>query len=532
MASSSEKESTRIQVEHQLLNQKVGFSAAFLAVQYLYSSIQQAPGLITRQTITALLSLIHSRRLDTKKQSYFLYKEACFALIHIALDKTHPLANLCISNLQESLFKNSGRKQRAISEALGSLPLNIAGPDIHPPMAHDRIAVSFDTLLHHCGNPDALSLQWHGRTLRFKLDSGQIGCIKFANSLKNAADLMAETQWLIFLRDNPPCSQSRFDIPKPVLIHNRSLFKLTCLPDFILKNHRITKEYLAIAFLTGKDYFHYPNEPCLFNDPKESVEEIFYRNAWLLGKLTSNGIIHTALIPLFHNRIQRSRRNDQGVYNWEQGGRLDKWLESSQYPNFSKSGLRDFEHLISIKTTKRLHHFIGEHILAFTLVAGSYFRNQAPDKKGVDQDGHPIDTRNLFDPPLFLDLVRTIIKSYYQALTGLSLKNTSHFLTHDLIDNLIENMGIDHHMEETLRIQDQKDMDSNEFDNYLTSRGCTDVQVTAFIKGSQDITLNTGPHLGGFNQPISVPKLIDLLFCLSSLCISDRYIMENGLKGS
>jgi len=106
----------------------------------------------------------------------------------------------------------------------------------------------------------------------------------------------------------------------------------------------------------------------------------------------------------------------------------------------------------------------------------------------------------------------------------------SHFLTHDLIDNLIENMGIDHHMEETLRIQDQKDMSADEFDDFLTSRGCTDVQVTGFIKGSQDIVLNTGPHLGGFNQPISIPKLIDLLFCLSSLCISDRYIMENGLK--
>lgn len=31
-------------------------------------------------------------------------------------------------------------------------------------------------------------------------------------------------------------------------------------------------------------------------------------------------------------------------------------------------------------------------------------------------------------------------------------------------------------------------------------------------------------------QSISVPDLIEFLFCLSSLCVSDRYPMENALK--
>ena len=532
MVALEEKERCRIEAEDQLLNQKLGFSAAFLTVQYLFTHIKQVPSSITRQTIDALLCLIQPSRLDARKQSFFLFKEAGTALIHIALNTTHPLADVCISKLQESLLTSSGRKRRAISEALGSLPLNIAGPDTDRWPTSAPVKISFESLLHYCGDPEKSTLCWHGRTLRFTLNRGRIGCIKFATSQKNADELLQEVHWLNFLRDNPPCNRSRFDLPCPVRIHNRFLFKLTHLPDYILTHAQVSTDYPAIVFFTDNAYFHYPNEPGLFDGQNESVQEVFGRNAWLLGKLTSNGIIHTALIPLFHNRVQQARRQDQGLYHWEQGGRLDKWLESSRFPNFAASGLRDFEHLISIKATKRLHHFIGEHLLGLTLVAGSFFRNKQPDKKGLDQNGDPIDTRNLFDPSLFIDLLKNMVARYYQALTGRPLKQTGHFLTQRLIHTLIEQMGIDRHMEETLRIQDQNSMSDAEFDDFLSSRGCTGINTGHFIRGQQDIVLNTGPHLGGFNQPISVPELIDFLFCLSSLCISDRYLVENGLKAS
>ena len=73
-------------------------------------------------------------------------------------------------------------------------------------------------------------------------------------------------------------------------------------------------------------------------------------------------------------------------------------------------------------------------------------------------------------------------------------------------------------------------MSDAEFEHFLSSREYEGTLIKTLHKGEKDIILNTGPHLGGFNQPISVPELIDFLFCLSSLCISDRFIMENGLK--
>ena len=43
-------------------------------------------------------------------------------------------------------------------------------------------------------------------------------------------------------------------------------------------------------------------------------------------------------IPLFHNRTQRLRRDDQGRYQWFRAGRLDQWLDSCAFPNLGLSG--------------------------------------------------------------------------------------------------------------------------------------------------------------------------------------------------
>ncbi len=510
----------------------MGFSGAYLAVQFLVSQIKVSSQAATRQTAAALLKLIQSDKFVKKRQSFFLYKAAACALMQVSKDTFHPLAGFCIFELQVLLVNSRGSKHRAISEALGTLPLNISGPDICTSKDKASSTISFHCLLNHYEDVDLTSFHWQGRTLTFNVKHNKMGCIKFAKSKQNEEELLNETQWFLHLKNKPPCKKSVFKIPTPVLIENNILLTLTNLPDFITSKIEIWNRYTAIAYIVEKEYFLYPNDPGLFRNHDTSILEVFKRNAWLLGCLASKGIIHTALIPLFHNRIQQARRNDGGLYLWEHGGRLDQWLESARYPNFAVSGLRDFEHLISIKTTKRLHHFIGEHLLGFVLVAGSFFRNKAPERKGFDAQGQPFDTRSLFDRKLFSNLIKHASVAYYEAMTGKRLKKIESVYKKRLIDNLIENMGSDHHMEEILRARDQCNMSDSEFDDFLISRGLSRSRLKGIKKGQKDIVLETGPHLGGFNQPISVPELMDFLFCLSSLCISDRYVMENGLKAS
>ena len=98
------------------------------------------------------------------------------------------------------------------------------------------------------------------------------------------------------------------------------------------------------------------------------------------------------------------------------------------------------------------------------------------------------------------------------------------------MDKLIEKMGTDNHMEEILRINDQHSMDQKIFEEFLIKRGFTHDEISVLQKGDKEISIQTGPHLGGFNQKISVPELIEFIFSCSAFCISGKYIRENELK--
>lgn len=464
-----------------------------------------------------------------QKQRYFLYKEVSDILIEIAVRISPCYAHHIITRLKTVLVNTHDRRQRAISESIGALPIHVAGPKIYPQTVFEVLDLKFDGLFKIFGTSDLKHFAWHGRTLRVSTGKGEIGCIKFAKSKADLQLIELEVQWLCYLGSDAYTDTGSFHIPYPVIIENHGLFRITDLPECLQKKALMACP--AIIFKTQNDYYRYPDK--LFDSiaPQSAVKTVFSKNAYLLGRMTATGIVHTAVIPLFHNRIQQARRNDNGVYLWEHGGRLDRWLESCKYPNFSASGLRDFEHLISVSDSCSLHHYIGEHILSFILVLGSLFRSLAPDRIGHDATGKPIDLRYLFDAELFFDILFEVLCQYYKGVTGRIFKNQGTLLDRDLIEKLINVMGIDTHMEEILRVRDQLSIDDSHFNTFLLSRGYTKKEAEKLTKDKEDIILTSGPHLGGFNQSISIPELIEFLFGFSSLCLADRYLDENGLKG-
>jgi hypothetical protein len=245
------------------------------------------------------------------------------------------------------------------------------------------------------------------------------------------------------------------------------------------------------------------------------------RSAENLGRLSSHSILHTAAIPLFHNRTQQTRRGDAGRYIWTRKGRLDRWLDSCRYPNFGLSGLRDFEHLCLWSGQGReLFLEVGAQILSLLLVAGSTFRSKDPERVGLDRNGDPCDCRDLFDPDLLSELVSLIVTSFHQGFTGRSMPAMP-ASQQRLIERMIEELGVDNHMTETLRARDQEAMSEAEFEAFLTQRG---LQPKAVSKGAEDVTLITGPHLGDFNSVISLPELIDFTAAAAAVCISTRFL--------
>ncbi len=536
----SKKNRSNAFTEERLIKKEFDFQGTYMAVKSIDNGIMSYPESITEHTVSALAYVIESKRFESQKQSFFLYREACEALVHILeiTGKDHHPACMVIPLMEKVLGQSTNNRHRAVAEVLGALPLEIQGP------SHDMDSswaeIDFHELTSKLGITDLTKMYWQGRSLlgesiletSSETSSETTGVIKFVRKDEDPFDIIIEPMWMSFLKSEFLSYDVKFDIPEPFKKNEKYLLKIQNIPHKILAENSLHPEYFAIAYTATKEYFNYPNGKTFQKKAinAEKLKEIFMNNAWLLGRLSSMGIVHTALIPLFHNRVQQNRRDDGGIYQWERGGRLDQWLESCRYPNFAVSGLRDFEHLKSLETSKKLHHYIGSHLLSLILVLGSCFRNINPDAKGFDTKGKPVDTRDLFDRDLFDEIVNIIINNYYQGFTDRCLKNRYFSFPVDLINSLIDEMGVDHHMEEILRIDDQNRMDMDEFTEFLLARGMNTDEIASCEKGKKDIRILTGPHLGGFSQRISVPELIDFIFSCAALCVSGRYIMENRLK--
>ncbi|HKL01830.1 MAG TPA: SidJ-related pseudokinase [Desulfotignum sp.] len=504
-----------------LINQGItDFSGAYMAVKYVAGHMDQYPDTIGADMVDTLTGLIRSPRFDRQKQSYFLFHEAAGALSRLAGRVRDPLSERIIRALTDILYTSHGKRLRAVNQALGELPWKpvASGPSVMEPPS--VLPVDLNRLLPG-GAADGKQTRWQGRSLIIDTAGSTCLVLKFATSAGNITDLAREAAWLAGLQfPRKDMAASGFDAPVPVEHQGHRVFAITSdlpgdTPPFLYRQ-------ICIAFLPCPGYYEYPNTPGC-NRPLSWTRQVFIKNARILGQMTVQGIVHTALIPLFHNRVQQRRRTDQGAYLWEHAGRLDQWLDSCRYPNFARSGPRDFEHLQRIATSAGLRHYIGEHLLSFILVIGSVFRNRAPDRRGITPDAAPEDTRDLFDRTAFASLIADVSENYFKGLCKAGLPHALLQTIPRLTAALIQTMGYDEHMEEVLRIQDQNRMTKEQYEQFLYQRGAQ----TLPPKGQADIPLRTGPHLGGFNQSISVPELIEYLFRFSALAVSHCFLNEN-----
>ena len=523
---------TRKETETRILEEAYDFSASYMAVHTLTDHIASRPESVTKKTVHALISLLTSRRFETQRQVFFLYREAAQTLLAILYNTRSGPEKLIIPSLTELLFESCGRCHRAVAEALGSLPIDSRGPAM-PKAVSTEVppqAVTFKNLIREMDFSDPENLTWQGRSLTGPCGNGSRGVIKFARRDETPLPLFLESWWMEHLEARQDLSPGKLPLPTPFTVDGVHLLHVQGLPSSPAQEIPLHHDGLAIAFFAPGDYYHYPNGAPAIHAGNE-IREIFIQNAHILGAMTARGIVHTALIPLFHNRVQQSRREDMGIYDWERGGRLDQWLDSCRHPNFSISGPRDFEHFESGLSPREIHHHMGAHLLSLILVAGSIFRNRHPEMRGVDKEGKPVDTRHLFDRSLFSELIKSSITAYHRGFTGREPREFFTDLPRGLLHELITAMGQDRDMEEILRVDDQGRMTQEEFENFLGAKGMPKKKISSHTKGKEEIAILTGPHLGGFNQRISTPLLIDYVFTCCSLFMSERYAEEQGLGG-
>lgn len=515
----------RKRLETALEKQKKEFGGAYQATGALFEYIKTHPGDYDDKTVSVLLGVLREGRHEKRKLAYFLYREVAGATCALLSNSDRMEDAFWIGSALAELLNTAQKNcHRAVGEALGSLDPRIRASQLLEDQGQTVHGVCLEGLMRRHALPSGGRSRWAGRSLITDLGGDRVLVLKCARANESPALLWREAAWMAHLSSMPLAFGRRFDIPKPLDAGGGYLFTLDRIAGGWPMGAGLPAEPHAVAFVTEKDYFVYPNAPSVQERlPKESFREVMLRSSWLLARLCGCGIVHTAPIPLFHNRVQRDRRSDEGLYDWPKGGRLDRWIASARYPNFGMSGLRDFEHLETICGGAEFYRQVGSHLLSLILVAGSYFREDSAGFDGGSR-GLPGDYRHMFDPMFFRELVHDIFMNYYAGFTGDAFSGTLPFDTEFLTGRLIEEMGVDRHMEEVLRTVDQEAMSDEVFDEFLVERGFSEEERGGFRRGAADVVALTGPHLGGFNRKISLPELIDFLESAAALCVSGRHL--------
>ncbi len=516
---------------------RLDFSGAQLVVARLLRDLENRSARMRKSNLDVLAAPLGLRRYRRQKQAYFLFREVAGGLARAAAAHVDPaLGVYALSLLERRLGHRHYGLHRAVAEALGGLPLAITPPVFSDGDVSTAAAPSHLPELNHAwlraqgfvGRPTG---HWIGRS--FVLDGGPRGqlVIKALRAGESPASLANEACWMRRLDAMRSMFARPFAIPTP-LGHRRG-YLWRWAPDGPGREDAppgLHAEGHALVFTVAADYFHYPNHPV---GPRrlsaEQVCETLGRCECLLGRALAHDVLHTAPIPLLNNSNQQHRRVDDGVYDWPRAGRLDQWLDSCRYPNLARSGLRDFEHFrLRADTAFSRYEWIGVHLISLFLVAGSYFRAADPKRVGTDAKGRPMDTRDLFDPALLAAMILSVCTGYRLGFVGRNGTDALPFDLETVVGRMIEEMGVDRHMEEVLRVVDQKTMKRSTFERFLVERGIDPAEVPTVAQGQVDIVLQTGPHLGDFNQPISLPELTHITGAVSADCVARRFRLERG----
>lgn len=504
------------------------FTAQYMNVRSCAEKIASNPDRATAEDIESLRRTLLDPSHAAQTCAHFLYHEAAMALSRfVRTTSKSDLRSRAWRILDTFTLETAGSPSLAAAQALGSLPLRIE--PLHQPKSVQKPArpAELSELMRQSGIQSPAYTQ-AGRSLLIRDHAvpDRILVLKMATTREQAEGLAYEAWWMRHLADHPELLPGQH-IPSP--LNGCCRVNLNCISE-LKALQSAWKETLCLPYLTSTEYFTYaldPEDRLVLAD----FRQVLAQAAYGLGRLSRHGIVHRAPIPLFHNRTQSGRRDDNGFYIWTRGGRLDRWFDSCLYPNFGLSGLRDFEHLdVWSGYPRHLFRDLGTQIMSLVLGAGSWFRIKDPKLMGLTPLGLPVDARHLFDRTTLISLLETIVREFSTGFLGRAL-DTDLIGCHKFVDPLIEGMGMDRHMTEVFRRQDQLAYDPESFHALLQAKALDPGVTQNCQPGEQDITLVTGPHLGEFNSRISVPELTSFTAVVAGICIAEAYFQEQSMPG-
>jgi len=253
----------------------------------------------------------------------------------------------------------------------------------------------------------------HGRTLVFEGKNGAQYGIKLKKKDEDVSEFEGEGTLLGYLNASKNALGLKSSLP-----HLIKTIRIVGIPEKIKKalakasaggkgfEIEVKGGVMAMVYEAPKDYFKFLNDPSLGD---EEFMAASFRGLEDLFRLARHNLIHTALIELFHNVIQRGRE-DRGRFVWMVNtvrpmmsrsgtGRLHAWTSAVKFPNLRGSGLADLAHMARIEELTKaennesvhlapLHRFkgstqnfflasyLGDYLLAWSLLVGSRFQQK------------------------------------------------------------------------------------------------------------------------------------------------------------
>jgi hypothetical protein len=323
-------------------------------------------------------------------------------------------------------------------------------------------------------------LERRGRTIVIPLEEG---CLAVKLSLKEGDEIQLLHEANMQSRFSDMELLSR--IPRPL----GGLFRIEGLPSWIEADMRVSKPH-GICYTADHDYFRYLGDPTLTD---EEMTRGLLSCAEDLGRLARKGMIHTALIPLYHNCERVSGNDCTYCWNRKVAGRLDNWLQSCRYPNLRISGIADLEHmeLHSEISPQDLHAYAGEHLLCMSLVLGSYFRR-----------------RKKFEIEAISRILRDCFRIYYKALTGRAP---------DLLDEGIDWRSLAGRMAEEMDAEEMGDEERKDEKMEAGNTDAEEIDENEYSEGQSYAPERL--HLGLPNGPFPIPELIRAIHITSTFAV-------------
>ena len=192
-----------IRAEDVLTKDEYDFSAKYLAVCHLRTTVRTNPEIIRSETILALNGIFHNPAISNQTQSFFLFREAAEVLSFIAVNPTGgSLDGEAYAVLSNILGTMVGNPHRAAAEALGSLPVSICGPEIKT-RKKTAPCVNWQEVLEGAGAAGTHSPAFVGRSIvRAVNGDGRLLIVKLALADDSPQSLYKEALWLNHLCSN------------------------------------------------------------------------------------------------------------------------------------------------------------------------------------------------------------------------------------------------------------------------------------------------------------------------------------------